>query len=95
MPPLEAMQCGTPVICSEADAIPEVVGEAGFLLPPTELGPWIAALRGVWENASLREDMSRRSVMRSRGFDWKMFTDNIQAGYRYAMKVSSPHDDVG
>ena len=32
LPPLEAMQCGCPVICSDSSSLPEVVGEAGILV---------------------------------------------------------------
>ena len=34
LPPLEAMSCGTPVICSNTSALPEVVGEAATLISP-------------------------------------------------------------
>lgn len=34
LPPLEAMQCGTPVITSNTSSLPEVVGDAGILVDP-------------------------------------------------------------
>ena len=36
LPLLEAMQCGCPVISSNTSSMPEVVGEAGFLVSPTD-----------------------------------------------------------
>jgi len=34
LPPLEAMACATPVVCSDAGSLPEVVGDAALLVPP-------------------------------------------------------------
>ena len=34
LPPLEAMQRGVPVICSNSTCLPEILGEAAFLLMP-------------------------------------------------------------
>ncbi|MBK9350610.1 MAG: glycosyltransferase family 4 protein [Sulfuritalea sp.] len=39
LPPLEAMQCGTPVISADATSLPEVVGSAGILVDPTTRTP--------------------------------------------------------
>ncbi|MDR2642452.1 MAG: glycosyltransferase family 4 protein, partial [Planctomycetaceae bacterium] len=37
LPPLEAMQCGTPVITSNTSSLPEVVGDAGIMLDPHDV----------------------------------------------------------
>ncbi len=44
LPPVEAMACGTPVVCSRAGSLPEVVGEAGVFFDPTDVGAMAAAL---------------------------------------------------
>ena len=36
LPVLEAMGCGTPVVAAATTAIPEVVGDAGILVPPAD-----------------------------------------------------------
>lgn len=36
VPPLEAMACGTPVVCSTAASIPEIVGEAAIMVNPRD-----------------------------------------------------------
>ena len=61
MPLLEAMGCGTPVICSNSSAIPEVVGEAAWMLDPANVGEWAKAM----ERAATDQDF--RSLLRDKG----------------------------
>jgi glycosyltransferase involved in cell wall biosynthesis len=69
LPPLEAMGCGTAVICSTAASLPEVVGDAARLLPPDEAGPWTSALSELLTDAGARASLvaaGRRWVERYR-----------------------------
>lgn len=70
LPPLEAMACGVPVLCSNASSLPEVVGDAGLQLPPHDVGAWVAALRSVLDDAQLRADLHGRGLARARLFTW-------------------------
>ena len=54
-PVLEAMALGTPVICSDRTALPEVAGDAALVLP-LELDAWKGALDEV---AARRDELSR------------------------------------
>ena len=47
MPLLEAMGCGTPVICSNTSACPEVVGDAGWMADPGNVGGWTQAMARI------------------------------------------------
>jgi glycosyltransferase involved in cell wall biosynthesis len=47
LPPLEAMACGCPVACSNAAALPEVVGDAALLFDPTDPEEIAAAVLDV------------------------------------------------
>jgi len=61
LPLLEAMGCGTPVICSNTGAIPEVVGDGGWMVDPLAVGEWSSAMeRAATEKAFL-------GVLRERG----------------------------
>jgi len=51
LPPLEAMQCGTPVITSNTSSLPEVVGDAGILLNPADHDAICQAILDVNRNA--------------------------------------------
>ncbi len=71
LPPLEAMSCGTPVICSNATSLPEVVGDAGILLNPTDVEAWADAVQSIAENADERERLSQRGLAQARQFTWE------------------------
>jgi len=70
-PPLEAMACGTPVVVSNVSSLPEVVGEAGLLVPPGDESALAGAILEVLTTpalaARLREAGRRRVRMFSRG----------------------------
>lgn len=70
MPPLEAMACGTPVVTTDVTALPEVVGDAGLLIQPGDAAGLARQLRCLIDQPSLREELSRRSLERSRAFSW-------------------------
>jgi len=69
MPPLEAMSCGTPVLCSNSSSLPEVVGDAGVLLPPDSPDAWIGALESLTDQ--LLSELSRKSEERAELFSWE------------------------
>lgn len=62
LPPLEAMHCGLPVVSSNRASLPEIVGEAGVLLPPDDLSAWVETI------SSLLSDEARRAQMREMGY---------------------------
>ena len=69
LPPLEAMACGTPVICSNASSLPEVVGDGGLLVAP-RASTLADALVEVLNNDSFRERLRRRGSERAALFSW-------------------------
>lgn len=71
LPALEAMQCGAPVICSDATSLPEVVGEAGLYFDPHHPAQLAGRLREILHSPELRADLCRRSAEQSRKFSWE------------------------
>jgi alpha-1,3-rhamnosyl/mannosyltransferase len=69
--PLEAMACGTPVLCSNASCLPEATGDAAVLLPPHDAAAWAAAIRSIARDAGLRDDLRARGIARAAGFRWE------------------------
>ena len=70
LPPLEAMACGTPVICSNAASLPEVVGEAARLISPEDVQGLAQAMRELSSSPYLRAELSARGLARSAKFSW-------------------------
>jgi glycosyltransferase involved in cell wall biosynthesis len=70
LPPLEAMACGTPVVVSNAGALPEIVGDAGMLVRPDDPHDIAQGLGWVLGNASFRQALIERGLSRAATFSW-------------------------
>ncbi|MGD0128017.1 MAG: glycosyltransferase family 1 protein [Terriglobia bacterium] len=70
LPLAEAMACGVPVIASNTSSIPEVVGDAGLLVPPTEPGAFAEAILRVRSDEGLRRAMIEKGLKQAAGFRW-------------------------
>lgn len=85
LPPLEAMQCGTPVITSNTSSLPEVVGDAGIMVEPTDEDSICQSFLELYRNSKLREEMSRRSLSRAAQFSWDKCVRETIAAYKSAL----------
>lgn len=83
LPPLEAMACGTPVIVSSASSLPEVVGDAGVLLPPLDVRAWVEAIRRVLNDAAFRAELRARGLQRAAQFTWEKAAQATLNVYRH------------
>jgi glycosyltransferase involved in cell wall biosynthesis len=70
LPPVEAMACGTPVVCSNRTSLPEVVGGAALLIDPEQPGSLTEALRKVNDEPTRRE-LAQQGLERARAFTWE------------------------
>jgi glycosyltransferase involved in cell wall biosynthesis len=70
-PPLEAMQCGTPVVTSNATSLPEVVGDAALTVNPTNVEALSEALETVVHDQALRAELRERGFLQARTFSWE------------------------
>ena len=71
LPVLEAMACGTPVVCSDTGSLPEVAGDAARLLAPRDPEAWAAAIVAVLSDPAERIRMARRGRERAAAFTWE------------------------
>ncbi|AFY95603.1 glycosyltransferase family 4 protein [Chamaesiphon minutus] len=85
LPPLEAMQCGTPVITSNSSSLPEVVGDAGILLDPTDTDGLCHALLNIENHSSIRDSMSQKSLEQAKKFSWDKTVRETINGYKIAL----------
>jgi glycosyltransferase involved in cell wall biosynthesis len=70
LPPLEAMACGTPVVASNASAMPEVLGDAARLVDPLDVGALAEAIRDVLLDADRRQALRAAGLERAREYCW-------------------------
>lgn len=71
LPPLEALACGTPVVCSDRSSLPELMGDAALLVNPEEQGALAAALRRVLTDGALRRELAARGPAQAAKFSWE------------------------
>ena len=82
LPPLEAMACGTPVVCSSAASLPEVVGGAAILVPPGSVEELADALWGVLAEPALRASLAARGLEQAARFSWEATARQTLEVYR-------------
>ena len=67
---LEAMACGTPVVCSNSSSLPEVAGEAALLTPADDPAALTQALLRVLSDESLRQRLHVQGLRQAARFSW-------------------------
>ncbi|MBO7550894.1 MAG: glycosyltransferase family 4 protein [Fibrobacter sp.] len=79
LPPLEAMQCGCPVITSNNSSLPEVVGDAGIMIDWDSDEQHVEAYEKYYFDETLRKENGRKGLERAKLFSWKKTTEKIVA----------------
>ena len=85
LPPLEAMQCGCPVLTSDTSSLPEVVGDCGMLVSLADERAASEAMKRLLDDETLVQDLRRRGLERARQFSWERSVDLIVSGIREAV----------
>ncbi|CAN5802968.1 glycosyltransferase family 1 protein [soil metagenome] len=83
-PVLEAMSRGCPVLAADATALPEVVGDAGLLLPPDDSEEWCRAMIAVLDDAERRRRAGSAGLARAAEFGWGRAAGALLNAYRTA-----------
>jgi glycosyltransferase involved in cell wall biosynthesis len=87
LPPLEAMQCGTPVITSNNSSIPEVVGNAALTINPRDGDALCQAMLDIYRSAELRRELSALAIARASEFSWQKTTEQTLVAYQHALQM--------
>ncbi len=86
LPPLEAMACGAPVIASDRASLPEVVGQGGLLVDPTDVDGLAAAMERLLTDEGLRAELGERALVQAAKFRWEKTARETLAVYRKAIR---------
>lgn len=88
-PPLEAMGCGLPIICSDSSSIKEVVRGAAVLLKPEDISGFSNNIIRVCRDMDLRKKLSAASVKRARDFSWEETARRTLSVYRSVANITA------
>ncbi|NLV11598.1 glycosyltransferase [Halomicrobium mukohataei] len=70
IPPLEAMQSGTPVVTSNRSSLPEVVGNAGITVDPTDPEAIASGISRVLRDEEFATQRRERRLERTTQLSW-------------------------
>ncbi|MBI4040834.1 MAG: glycosyltransferase family 4 protein [Deltaproteobacteria bacterium] len=85
LPVVEAMACGAPVITSGVSSLPEVSGDAALLIDPKKTDEIYEALKRLFENENLRNQLRVKSLKQSQKFSWFKTAQETLALYQECM----------
>jgi glycosyltransferase involved in cell wall biosynthesis len=70
LPVLEAMACGTPVVCANTTSLPEVAGNAALLVDPYDIDDIAQGMGRLLGDRELRDRLRAEGLARARQFNW-------------------------
>lgn len=82
MPVLEAMASGVPVICARAGSLPQVAGDAAWLIEPDAVAQLVDALDTLLNDSARAAELRVRGWARARAFTWERTARETLAVYR-------------
>ena len=85
LPIWEALRLGIPVACSNIDALPDQVGDAGLLFDPLNVESIAIAVGKIWSDSELRHTLSSVSKKRTEFLTPEVFANAFCALYRKAL----------
>lgn len=86
LPPLEALACGAPVICSNTSSLPEVVGDAALLVNPRDVNEIVNAIARVLTDQTLRNELRVKGFAQAARFSWERAARETLAVYHRVME---------
>jgi glycosyltransferase involved in cell wall biosynthesis len=85
LPVLEAMACGTPVVCSRRASLPEVAGDAALLVDPENIDELTHAIQTILHDPAQAATLRRKGLARAAGFSWDRTARNTLRVYQQLM----------
>ena len=71
LPPLEAMACGCPVICSNRASMPEICGDAALYFDPLNIADIQFQIQRLANDPLLQETLRQKGFLRAQQFTWE------------------------
>ena len=87
LPVVEAMKCGTPVICSNRSSLPEIVGDAALLVDPDSPRAIAEAITQLLTDTALARELRKKGVEQARHYTWVHAADLTMEAYDQAFRM--------
>ncbi len=87
LPPLEAMQCGVPVIIGNRTSLPEVVGDAALAVDPFDIHAIAAAIEDLITKPHLRAELRVKGFARAQMFSWEETARRTLSVYQQVVRT--------
>jgi glycosyltransferase involved in cell wall biosynthesis len=81
IPVLEALACGTPVVCADNSSLPEAAGDAALLIPSDDDAALAAALQQLIEDQPLRHSLRAAGIEQAQRFTWEAAAATLWQAY--------------
>ncbi|MDQ7030910.1 MAG: glycosyltransferase family 1 protein [Ardenticatenia bacterium] len=89
-PVIEAQACGTPVLTSTTSSLPEVAGEAAWLVNPEDEEAIADGLVALWHDKELRRHLAALGMRNAQRFTWERTVRGVQAAFEELLRGESP-----
>jgi glycosyltransferase involved in cell wall biosynthesis len=77
VPLLEAMYCDVPVITADVTSMPEVIGEAGICVSPTNIEAMAETMISLYEQPDLVKKCIEKGKIQRTKFDWNRSAEEV------------------
>ncbi len=92
---LEALACGTPVICANATSLPEVGGPGALLVEADDVAGWAQAIVQIVGNPDLRSRLRAAGLAHAAGFSWARTASETLLAYQEIARGKAARSQAG
>ncbi len=92
LPPVEAMACGTPVVCSDRGSLPEIVGDAALMADPEDHRQLAMHVASLLTDDALRDTYRAKGLKQAQLYSWEKTAREVLTIYRRIYEEQGPRD---
>ena len=91
---VELMSRGRPLVCSDADGLPDTVGEAGYVVPKADSAALAEAMNRMFEDREMCETKASKAIEMSRAWDWDIQLPKLEEVYEKTVAGEYTEEDA-